>query len=332
MYLGTFDASPFLRYLTYLMDSEDIEQILEHLNEFKDNLSPGEIEAITQFLEHANQEGYLSEAQVALLQKFYIGEEDVTEEDLQGLLQLFGGADLWKTEDGIIWKPVTLNGFDNSNNYGFRTMQYAPGALFVGASNPWQGCEVFKARQPTTLVDPKTATLYIDADRNSVISPGDTIKYTAEIINVGEVTREDATFSDTVDPQTTLICDVPNQPTTTHGTVTSCDSTSGTLTVDIGDIDPGVTVTITFYVIINQDAQGEVANQGVTTGTNFPNSLTDDPNAKEPDTPTRTPLGKPVGGIIMSANKFKVLTPYLVIILIGFIIAAIANKKNKKTD
>ena len=314
MYLGTFDASPFLRYLTYLLDSEDIEQILEHLNEFKDSLSPEEIEAITQFLEHANQEGYLSEAQIALLQKFYIGEEDVTEEDLQALLQLFGGADLWKTEDGIIWKPVTLNGFDNSNNYGFRTMQYAPGTLYVGASNPWQGCEVFKATQPTKLVDPKTATLYIDADRNSVISPGDTIKYTAEITNVGEVTREDATFSDTVDPQTTLICDAPNQPTTTHGTVTNCDPTSGTLTVDIGDIDPGVTVTITFYVIINRDASGEVANQGVTSGSNFPNALTDDPDSDVPDTPTRNSLGSTVGGVVTPVNKLMILAPYLVLV------------------
>ncbi len=314
MYLGTFDASPFIRYAIYLLDSEDIELLLEHLNDFKDNLTPEEKESIAQTLEHARVNGYLSEAQVALLEKFYTGEEDVTTDDLQAVLQLFGGADLWKTEDGIIWKPVTLNGFDNSNNYGFRTIQYAPGTLYVGASNPWQGCEVFKATQPTTLVDPKTATLYIDADHNSLPSPGDTIKYTAEITNVGEITRADATFSDTVDPQTTLICDAPNQPTTTHGTITSCEPTSGTLTVDIGDIDPGVTVTITFYVIINPDASGEVVNQGITSGSNFPNALTDDPNADVPDTPTRNYLGSPVGGVVTPVNKVMVLTPYLALV------------------
>lgn len=313
LYLGTFDAGLFLRYLLLLLDSEDIAQLLEHLNQFKDNLTPEEIEAIAQFLEHANQEGYLSEAQVTLLEHFYITEEEITSVHIMAFFQLFGGGDVWKTQDGITWKPVTLNGFDNSNNYGFRTMQYAPGTLYVGASNPWQGCEVFKATQPTTLVDPKTATLHFDADNNGVITPGDTVKYTAEITNVGEVTREDATFSDTVDPQTTLICDAPNQPTTTHGTVTSCDPTSGTLTVDIGDIDPGVTVTITFYVFINYDARGEVANQGITSGSNFPNSPTDDPNEEVPDTATRNSLGTPVGGVVTTVNKLTILAPYLIL-------------------
>jgi uncharacterized repeat protein (TIGR01451 family) len=314
MYLGTFDASPFARYALTHLPPEHLEILLGYLNDFKDNLTPEDKESIAEIIAHARERGYLSEKQLELLEKFYISEEEVTADDLQDLIQFFSGADLWKTDDGIVWKPVTLNGFDNINSYGFRTMQYAQGALYVGASNPWQGCEVFKATQPTTLVDPKTATLYIDADHNSLPSPGDTIKYTAEITNVGEVTREDATFSDTVDPQTTLICDEPNQPTTTHGTVTSCDSTLGTLTVDIGNIDPGVTVTITFYVIINQDASGEVANQGITSGSNFPNSPTDDPNARVPDTPTRNSLGSPVGGVVTPVNKLMILSPYLVLV------------------
>lgn len=170
MYLGTFDASPFARYALTHLPPEDLEILLGYLNEFKDNLTPEDKESIAQIIEHARQNGYLSQAQVELLEKFYISEEEITADDLQGLIQLFSGADLWKTDDGIIWKPVTLNGFDNPNNYGFRTMQYAPGTLYVGASNPWEGCEVFKATQPTTLVDPKTATLYIDADNNGVIT------------------------------------------------------------------------------------------------------------------------------------------------------------------
>ncbi len=52
------------------------------------------------------------------------------------------GADLWKTEDGIFWDPVTLNGFDNPDNYGFRTM--IEGSLYVGTANPFQGCEVWR--------------------------------------------------------------------------------------------------------------------------------------------------------------------------------------------
>lgn len=92
---------------------------------------------------NARQNGYLSKDQAKLLEKFYTSGGDITSDDLQDLLRLFGGADLWKTNNGIIWKPVTLNGFDNSDNHGFRTMKSTPDALFVGASNPWQGLEVF---------------------------------------------------------------------------------------------------------------------------------------------------------------------------------------------
>jgi hypothetical protein len=30
----------------------------------------------------------------------------------------FARADIWKTEDGDYWEPVTLNGFGNPLNYG----------------------------------------------------------------------------------------------------------------------------------------------------------------------------------------------------------------------
>jgi hypothetical protein len=64
-------------------------------------------------------------------------------------------------------------------------------------------------------------------------------------------------------------------------------------------------------VIINRDASGEVANQGITSGSNFPNSPTDDPNEEVPDTPTRNSFGSPVGGVATSVNKLAILTPYL---------------------
>jgi hypothetical protein len=57
----------------------------------------------------------------------------------------FAGADLWKTADGIAWEPVSLDGFGNPHNYGFRTM--FSGSLYVGTANPYvgQGCEIWAA-------------------------------------------------------------------------------------------------------------------------------------------------------------------------------------------
>lgn len=58
----------------------------------------------------------------------------------------FFGADLWKTKDGIYWEPVTLNGFDNPRNYGFRTMSKpTDDSLLIGTANPFDGLEVLRA-------------------------------------------------------------------------------------------------------------------------------------------------------------------------------------------
>lgn len=58
-------------------------------------------------------------------------------ENLEKLLEDFGGCDLWRTCDGVNWRPVTINGFGNCFNIGFRNMVSSPYGLFVGASNPF---------------------------------------------------------------------------------------------------------------------------------------------------------------------------------------------------
>ena len=52
---------------------------------------------------------------------------------MQEMIGPFAGADLWKTSDGVIWEPVSLDGFGNRHNYGFRTM--VSGSLCVGMAN-----------------------------------------------------------------------------------------------------------------------------------------------------------------------------------------------------
>jgi hypothetical protein len=72
---------------------------------------------------------------------FGLPEEQMVQ--MQEMIAPFAGADLWKTSDGITWEPVSLDGFGNPHNYGFRTM--VSGSLYVGTANPYvgQGCEVW---------------------------------------------------------------------------------------------------------------------------------------------------------------------------------------------
>jgi hypothetical protein len=60
--------------------------------------------------------------------------------------KLISGCDLWRSADGVNWEPVTINGFRNADNYGFRTMQAVNNGLYLGTANPWTGCEIWKLK------------------------------------------------------------------------------------------------------------------------------------------------------------------------------------------
>jgi hypothetical protein len=57
--------------------------------------------------------------------------------DLARFAQQCGGFDLWRSDDGIRWVPISRNGFHNPYNYGIRTMASTPAGLFVGTANPF---------------------------------------------------------------------------------------------------------------------------------------------------------------------------------------------------
>ena len=101
---------------------------------------------------------------------------------MQEMIGPFAGADLWKTRDGVTWEPVSLDGFGNPHNYGFRTM--VSGSLYVGTANPYagQGCEVWAGLSgppgPTVTWDLPWG---LDADPASVniwTYPGDAVGVT----------------------------------------------------------------------------------------------------------------------------------------------------------
>jgi nucleoside-diphosphate-sugar epimerase len=53
------------------------------------------------------------------------------------IVKMGGGFDLWRTQDGVNWIPVTQNGLGNPYNYGARTLVSTPQGLFVGTANPF---------------------------------------------------------------------------------------------------------------------------------------------------------------------------------------------------
>jgi hypothetical protein len=54
-----------------------------------------------------------------------------------------GGADLWRTQDGVAWEPVNLDGFGDRDNYGIRNMLATPWGLMIGTGNAIDGFEIW---------------------------------------------------------------------------------------------------------------------------------------------------------------------------------------------
>ena len=61
----------------------------------------------------------------------------VDEYGLDQVVGRAGGFELWRTQDGTTWIPVTLDGFGNPYNYGARTLVSSPHGLVLGTANPF---------------------------------------------------------------------------------------------------------------------------------------------------------------------------------------------------
>ena len=55
------------------------------------------------------------------------------------------GGEVWCTEDGINWEPITRNGFNDRYNHGVRTFAIGDdGSLYYGCANPYYGAQLWK--------------------------------------------------------------------------------------------------------------------------------------------------------------------------------------------
>lgn len=124
------------------------------------------------------------------------------------------------------------------------------------------------------------------------------LTYTAVIVSTGDAPAQNVVFNDPVPANTTY---VPNTITLNGSPVTDIypdadggfDNINNRIVVNIGTLNPGVTATITFRVLIDAYYSGPVSNQGTLTGDNFPDEPTNDPGTPENNDPTVTDI-KPI--------------------------------------
>ena len=142
-----------------------------------------------------------------------------------------------------------------------------------------------------------------DVNGNGRVNPGDELTYTLHLTDTGSAPAENVRVVDSVPANTTMVA---GSVDTSVGIVVSEDP----VTVNIGPVDPGETVTMTFRVTVDVGtADGTVIeNQGTATSDNHPDEPSDD-NGNDPDgkNPTLTPVEDPDSGSGQPSGLSKTL-------------------------
>ncbi|MCJ7808534.1 MAG: hypothetical protein MUP73_07590, partial [Dehalococcoidia bacterium] len=177
------------------------------------------------------------------------------------------------------------------------------------ANGCWDTDDVIVTETACTALDPaiKSDSLLIDADGGThgvgagYYSAGDTILYEVTVWNEGTANATGVVFTDTPDPNTTL---VTGSVATSKGSVTTGNNPGDTsISVTVGTILAGgpatETITISFHVRINYPlpfSVHNIYNQGLFTYNEGPPEPTDDPDTDPDDDPTVTPVAR--GGLL----------------------------------
>lgn len=141
------------------------------------------------------------------------------------------------------------------------------------------------------IVATKVDSLLIDADEDSVPSPGDTLEYLITIRSDGNATAHAVTLRDTLDPNTELVPGVQSS----QGVVTVGNTEGDTqVEVALGEMaGNGATATLRFQARIKATlplAVTSVQNQGIVSSPDFADVPTDDPDTDAAGDATHTPL------------------------------------------
>lgn len=143
---------------------------------------------------------------------------------------------------------------------------------------------------PALDVD-KSAALLVDADTSTDISPGDTLRYTIDVINSGDADATQVMLSDIPDPNGALVV---GSVTTTQGIVTTGNTAGDTsVAVDLGTVGMSTVVTITYDVLIDDPLASGVenlVNQALVSSQELPDVDSNDPATGPDDDPTVVPV------------------------------------------
>jgi len=184
----------------------------------------------------------------------------------------------------------------------------ADGGITVPTDDPDTG--VIGDPTVTPVEDPnveatKTDALAIDADGDLMPSPGDTLEYTVAIVNTGNINLTGVVFNDTPGGNTALVV---GSVTSSQGAVLIGNTAGDTsVSVDVGTVAVGATVTVTFRVTIDNPLPvgvTVVSNQGTVTTNETPDQPTDDPDTPADDDPTDTTV---TAAPVLSAYKSDAL-------------------------
>ena len=163
------------------------------------------------------------------------------------------------------------------------------------------------------LTAAKSDALLVDNDEDEQVSPGDTLLYSVLITNPDDAFDAVATgviFTDRPDLNTALVV---SSVTTTQGTVTSGNQAGDTeVVVNVGTIEDGGSVTITFEVTVDEaltEDVGEIVNQGFVSSDTLNGFPTDDPDTETLADPTITTVvvPEPASAPDITASKTDLL-------------------------
>jgi len=206
-----------------------------------------------------------------------------------GTVIAFGSATI--TFDVTIDNPLPSGVTSVSNQGNVSGSNFTAAATDDPAEGGTSDPTVTQLSVPPDVSATKTDALFTDQDSDGVAEPGDTIAYTVVITNGGTGSATNVVFSDTPDANTTLVV---GSVTTTQGTVTAGNNPGdASVSVNVGTIAGGASVTITFRVTIDDpapDGLTSVSNQGSVSGDNFTAVATDDPGAAGSSDPTVTAI------------------------------------------
>ncbi|MEM6455548.1 MAG: IPTL-CTERM sorting domain-containing protein [Acidobacteriota bacterium] len=159
-----------------------------------------------------------------------------------------------------------------------------------------------------TLDADKADALLLDGNMDGIVNPGDTVRYTVTLENVDDTADFDVTgvvYDSSVDPSTALVV---GSVTTTQGTVTTGNTAGDTaVSVDVGTVPDGATVTITYDVIVADPLAAGITSitcQGLVGSDELIDVPTNDPDTMPDDDTTTTPVA---GAPLIDATKADAL-------------------------